>query len=219
MSGAARGTLAETIDRTVYRVFWPGSEPLGVCSSLAILVACACVAGWGVGAGSSLEQALYSALKLPLLLVVSASVALPGFIAVIAAVDRQAGVLDTVRLALCGQAATAVALSATTPLILFLHATGLPYEHTQRSLAVAFFLASAAGQISVYRHGERIVRSRRVLRAAAAYWGVLYPFVGVQGAWVLRPFVGAPGAETAFLREDAWTNAYVAVSRLLFGTG
>jgi hypothetical protein len=42
---------------------------------------------------------------------------------------------------------------------------------------------------------------------------MLYVFVAIQGAWVLRPFVGAPGLEPSFLRAELWTNAYVVVAR------
>jgi len=37
---------------------------------------------------------------------------------------------------------------------------------------------------------------------------VLYVFVAVQLAWVLRPFVGSPNVPTRFFRENAWSNAY-----------
>lgn len=42
-------------------------------------------------------------------------------------------------------------------------------------------------------------------------------FVGVQMGWTLRPFVGSPGIPGAFFREDSYTNAYVAVARVVLG--
>ena len=52
-------------------------------------------------------------------------------------------------------------------------------------------------------------------------WTMLYALVGAQMGWILRPFIGAPGIPTRFLREGAWSNAYVevfaAVARL-FGS-
>jgi hypothetical protein len=47
-------------------------------------------------------------------------------------------------------------------------------------------------------------------------WLVLYVFVAIQLAWLLRPFVGDPGLATRFLRQDAWSNAYVVVARTLW---
>jgi len=42
-----------------------------------------------------------------------------------------------------------------------------------------------------------------------------YAFVGIQMAWLLRPFVGAPNTPVRFFREEAWGNAYVVVVKLL----
>ena len=42
-------------------------------------------------------------------------------------------------------------------------------------------------------------------------WFVCYAFVAIQFAWLLRPFIGAPGLPTSFFRSDAWGNAYVEV--------
>jgi len=48
-------------------------------------------------------------------------------------------------------------------------------------------------------------------------WIVIYAFVGIQMGWVLRPFVGAPGAPVQFFRKDPWGNAYVRVMDLICG--
>ena len=42
-------------------------------------------------------------------------------------------------------------------------------------------------------------------------WIVIYVFVGIQAAWVLRPFVGDPSQPVQFFREDSWSNAYEVV--------
>jgi hypothetical protein len=47
-------------------------------------------------------------------------------------------------------------------------------------------------------------------------WLVLYIFVGIQMAWVLRPFVGNPFAPTTFFREESWGNAYEVIGRLVW---
>ena len=47
---------------------------------------------------------------------------------------------------------------------------------------------------------------------------VLYVFVAIQLAWVLRPFIGSPNVPTRFFREDAWSNAYVVVLDTIWKT-
>ena len=49
-------------------------------------------------------------------------------------------------------------------------------------------------------------------------WLGLYIFIGIQTAWVLRPFVGDPSLPTQFFREDSWSNAYVFIARLIWNT-
>ena len=45
-------------------------------------------------------------------------------------------------------------------------------------------------------------------------WLLLYAFVGIQTAWVLRPFIGYPGRPTQFFRDNAWGNAYVWLAKM-----
>jgi hypothetical protein len=49
-------------------------------------------------------------------------------------------------------------------------------------------------------------------------WLFLYVFVGIQMAWVLRPFVGAPDMPVQFFREEAWGEAYVELVRIIRAT-
>ena len=56
------------------------------------------------------------------------------------------------------------------------------------------------------------VKTRLMLTA----WLVLYCFVAVQLAWVLRPFIGDPQQPPQFLRPDVFQeNAYQVVFRLI----
>ena len=55
------------------------------------------------------------------------------------------------------------------------------------------------------------VRHLWMLRA----WIVIYVFVGIQMAWVLRPFIGDPLKAVQFFREGSWSNAYEEVWKIL----
>jgi hypothetical protein len=46
-------------------------------------------------------------------------------------------------------------------------------------------------------------------------WLVVYAFVGIQMAWVLRPFIGNPDQPTRFFREESWGNAYEVIFDLM----
>ena len=82
------------------------------------------------------------------------------------------------------------------------------------ALFAAATLAGHLGSAKFYRALIRRDRKHAVLRVA---WTALYVFVAIQLAWVCRPFIGDPRLATSFLREDAWSNAYVTVARQLLG--
>ena len=76
-----------------------------------------------------------------------------------------------------------------------------------------FGIAAFTGQWLLRRRYRRLIaanpRHRRLLRI----WLIIYAFIGIQTAWVLRPFIGNPGMKVQFFREEAWGNAYVEVAR------
>ena len=79
-----------------------------------------------------------------------------------------------------------------------------------------FVGASAAAQV-VLRRGYRPLMSRDP-RHRYLIWGwlLLYSFVAVQMAWVLRPFIGAPDSPVQFFRDEPLSdNAYMVVLRLI----
>ena len=77
--------------------------------------------------------------------------------------------------------------------------------------------------MTLRRHYRVLVLRNPRHRITRAAWLVLYVFVAIQLAWVLRPFIGQAEMEVSFLRSDALGNAYVEITRRLFpsftGTG
>ena len=67
----------------------------------------------------------------------------------------------------------------------------------------------------VRRYYVTLIRRSPTHRTILYAWFFLYIFVGVQMAWVLRPFVGDASAPVTFFRQQAWGNAYVVVGRLI----
>jgi hypothetical protein len=79
-----------------------------------------------------------------------------------------------------------------------------------------FGFASLTAQLLLVGYYRPLVARSEKHRWLLRIWFVLYAFVGIQMAWVLRPFVGDPGAPVEFFREDSWGNAYEVVFRLIF---
>ena len=159
------------------------------------------------------EQMLYSALKVPLFLAVVTGVCLPSLFALHLALGLRHSFAASVRAIAAAQATLAATLAALAPMCLLVYASSASYRLAVVVDGGFFAVASLAGQATLWRHDRHLwgTDARHLLLRAA--WGALYVFVGIQAAWVLRPFVGDPGQPPTFLRAELWTNAYVVVAR------
>ena len=165
--------------------------------------------------GAPALQMLYSACKVPVLLGAATALCLPGLGAFLAAIGLRASLAPILRGIVASQATVMVGLAALAPLTALLYVSTADYALAKAFNGLAFALASGAGQWTLARHFRPLVRADRRCRIGLVLWLVLYVFVGVQLAWVLRPFIGNPAMPVTFLREDAWGNAYVEVARVL----
>jgi len=179
-------------------------------------VAYGAVMGTYSGIGPShARQILYSAVKVPLLLAVSFSLSLPSFYVLNTLLGLKRDFGQTIRAVVGAQAVLTVILAALAPFTGFLYVSGCSYTNAIVLNGVMFAIASGGGQIVLRRSYrtfiERDPRHHWALRA----WLVIYIFVAIQMAWVLRPFVGNPLMPTRFLRTDAMSNAYVSVAQII----
>jgi hypothetical protein len=171
----------------------------------------------GIGSeGGRLWQVAYSAIKVPLLLMATFALSLPSFLVVNTLLGLRGDFPRVLRALLSTQAGLTVILSALAPFTAFWYVSGSAYQAAILFNGLMFALASASAQWLLRRDYlpliEKDSKHRWMLRA----WLVIYVFVGIQMAWVLRPFIGDPSAPVEFFREDSWSNAYVAVSRMIW---
>lgn len=192
----------------------PGAVPW---KGLVVLLLLGC---WTYGAamgayGGRPLQMLYSASKVPLLLATSTLVVLPNFFAVNTLLGLRDDLGAALRGVLAAQATVAIALAAMAPLILVTYATTDDYDAVTVWNGVVFAIATACGQVTLSRHYRPLVARDARHTIGKRAWLALYVFVAIQLAWVLRPFIGTLEMPTAFFRDDAWSNAYVAIARKL----
>lgn len=166
-------------------------------------------------------QALYSGVKVPCLLAVATVVALPSFYVIHALLGLGRDFPAALRAVLAAQATLAVALASLAPVTVVFYLSIDRYSPAPLFNGLQFLVATLAGQVTLTRHYAPLVRANPRHRIVRRAWLAVYVFVGIQMAWVLRPFVGSPLLPTRFFREDAWTNAYVSIAdaiwRLLRG--
>ena len=94
---------------------------------------------------------------------------------------------------------------------------GVGHRHAILFNALMFTIAAGAGQVVLWRGYAPLIAQRPRHRVVLWTWLVLYAFVGIQMGWMLRPFIGTPGAPVTFFRDEPFSNAYVVVVRLIVG--
>ena len=178
------------------------------------------LAGLGIGSFEAAQPGrsalmIYAAIKLPLLILGAAAIGLPGFFVMHAALRARREFPASVRGILAGQAMFAIVLASAAPLLPVWYSVADSHRLAVLGNGAMFAMASACSAIAIVRVQRAVIGRRAVSRALAAGWLAMYAFVGLQGGWMLRPFIGAPDAPPRFIREDPFTNGYVAVLRLL----
>lgn len=185
-------------------------------SLLGLLVAFGLVYGAAMGTFTGLWdgrplQLLYSAVKVPLLLGVSFAVALPSFFALNTILGLRDDFAEAARAVAGAQATLAIVLAALAPLTIWFYAGTTDYDGALLWNGAMFLVAAGAGQVALRRAYRPLVARSPRHKLMMWAWGGCYAFVAIQAAWVLRPFVGAPGRPTQFFRDDMWGNAYVVI--------
>jgi hypothetical protein len=161
-------------------------------------------------------QAFYSGVKVPLLIVCTTLLALPSAYVLHAVLGLRDDFGAVVRGVLAAQATLTAMLLALAPITGVAYLSFTEHAHATMFNGLVFLAASLAGQVTLSRHYRVLVRRNPRHRITRAAWLVLYVFVAIQLAWVLRPFIGQAGMEVSFLRSDALGNAYVEITRRLF---
>lgn len=154
-------------------------------------------------------QVLYSALKVPMLLLVGFVLSLPSFFVLNTVLGVRADFAEVWRALLSTQAGLTVVLASLAPFTAFWYASDGDYDAALTFNAAMFGVATLAAQWMLRRAYRPLVARNRRHRLLLRTWLVTYAFVTIQMAWVLRPFVGSPGAAMSFFRREAWGNAYI----------
>jgi hypothetical protein len=162
-------------------------------------------------------QLLFSALKVPMLLLVTFAICLPSFFVLNTLLGVRDDFGNVVRALVGTQIVLAIVLASLAPYTALWY---LSFDHYNNAIlfnGVMFAVASVTAQFALRRMYRPLIASNPRHRWLFRIWLLLYIFVGIQMAWVLRPYIGDPTLPTEFFREDSWSNAYEAVARKLWG--
>lgn len=157
------------------------------------------VVGATLGAYRGGVQILFAAVKLPLVVLLTAGLCTPAFTALEAAVRGRADLRRDLALVLATLALGALLLSATAPLMMLAMSLGVTY-HGLILLTVGCSAAAGLGGLSLFARGQAR-RGGRGSGLVALCLLALFAVVGAQMSWTLRPYVVRPRTpEVPFVR-------------------
>ena len=207
----------------------------GIISLIAFVCLACAVYGAVLGGWRSAQLAAYVAVKLPMLFL--GTILLVTVFNWVAALLLGAGfrlhdVLLVVSGAMCVAGWVLLACAPVAFLLVWAAAptSGAPDElrhaHNVMLLTHIVVLAAAGviGNAALFRGLRDAVPRTCPAGALAAIWLAAYAFVGCQLSWILRPFVGSPFYDVAFLRPDALERNFyefilVDIARPMLGLG
>lgn len=160
-------------------------------------------------------QIVYSALKVPLLLLGTSAIGWPSFFVLNTLAGLRQDFARATTALMAAQAGLAIVLASLAPITLVWYASSSGYADAVRCNGLMFAIACLAGQWLLRDHYRLLIERDARHRWMFWAWLALYIFVAIQMAWVLRPFIGDPTSPVEFLRREKWGNAYLVVGRLI----
>lgn len=170
--------------------------------------------GAAMGAWRAPEQALFTAIKFPLVILLTTlgNGLLNGMLAPLLGVNL--GFRQSLLTVMLGCTITAALLGAFSPIVLFMvwntapmaahspqAATGHNFLLLMETAAIAF--AGCAGNTRLFAVLRELSGSKAAARRVLLAWFAGNLLLGSQLSWILRPFVGSPNLPVEFLRTNA----------------
>ncbi len=168
--------------------------------------------GASVGLWRSPQQAAYVALKFPLLILLTSggNALINGIFAALC--GAKISFKQSFFAVLLSFAIASVILGSLSPVSIFMVANAPPMGSEGAKMAhnnilmlnvllIAF--AGIASNVRLFKMLLSITRSGTVARLVFLSWLSVNLLLGGQLSWIMRPFIGAPGAEVQFLRDNA----------------
>lgn len=166
--------------------------------------------------GDRFFQVVFSAVKVPILLVVTFAISLPSFFVFNTLFGLRTDVNHAIKVLIASQAGLTIVLSSFAPLTFFWYVSIQSYDAALLFNAFMFGCASLCSQSIMQAYYRPLIRKNHRHRTVLRCWLAIYAFIGIQMAWILRPFVGNPGSPVTFFREDSWGNAYVVLGEIIW---
>lgn len=182
------------------------------------ILGCACF-GAAIGWWRAPLQALYTAIKFPLLILLTTvgNALLNGILAPLMGV--RLGIRDSLLSVLLSYAIAGAILFAFVPLLLFIvwnvpeygmnrHTSLLTYSFIQLTTVVMIAIAGVIANIRLLRYLELKAETPLAAKRLLFAWLAGNLFLGSQICWFLRPFIGHPLVPVMFFGPDPFQGSF-----------
>ena len=182
------------------------------------------VHGAVLGAASGVLQAVASAVKLPLLFLLTLAICLPALYLFNLVFGSRLRASQTLAVVLAAIATTGVLTLGFAPISVFFLLSAPNYAFYKLLNVAILTLTGIAGLRTLVKGMDAVGSLAPAGSSAGSHrlllrsWLIVYAFVGTQLAWTLRPFFGAPGLPFELFRKLEG-NFYINVIQTIFGGG
>ena len=212
--------LVRDVEWVLRHFGWPEERPapaareLPVARLVLVMVAGGAIYGAAMGSFSGVteghwRQVILSGIKVPFFLGATFLLCLAPYYTANALMGLSRDFPQALRGLVGGLAVTGIVLATLAPFTLGVNASSNNYPGVVLWSALMFGVASLSGHFRLRQHYADLIRAARGHKALLWLWTALFMFVGIQMAWMLRPFVGAPDQPFQWFRPEAWGNAYI----------
>ena len=193
-------------------------SPGRIATWLAVTIGGSAAFGAAMGWWRAPEQALYTAVKLPLVLLFTAlgNALLNAMLAPLLGVNI--GLRQSLLAVLMSFTIAGAILGGVAPLLAFViwnapplsqsASAGTTHAFILLTIVAAIAFAGIAANVRLLRLLERLGGGASVARRVLFAWLSVNLFLGSQLAWNLRPFIGSPGLPVQFLRDDPFRGSF-----------
>jgi hypothetical protein len=196
---------------------------------VAVIVMGTGVYGAAMGYWREAEQALYTAIKFPLIILLTmlGNGLLNGMLAPLLGLNLS--FRQSFQAILMSSMISGAILGSFSPIVFFLiwnappmttHVSGV-YDLIMLTHVTLIAFAGTMGNLRLAQLLQRLSGSKAISRRVLFAWLAGNLFLGTQLSWILRPFIGSPGLPIQFLRDhpfdgNFYETIFRAIKHLLF---
>jgi len=165
-----------------------------------------------MGSYNSLSQALFTGVKLWILLNLTLLICFPSFYIVQLVLGSKISMKQLFVILLSGFVMTTTIMLAFAPIVLFFQLSGDNYQFLQLLHVFIFIFSGFFGMRTVLEALKSAFESTGVYPKIGLtvfrIWVLIFAFVSIQLAWNLRPFLGSKNMPFELVRSDTRGNFY-----------